>query len=299
MSTAKSIVVNTPNSTIGRQLSRRILDAGVPLTVIARDPAKVADLAERGARVVVGSIDDAAALRDAFTGARAVFWLTPPPVRPDFLEWAHKVAEQAASIAAEAGVTSAVVLSSVGAHSGPGIGPVGVLLGVEGAWRRKIPSVTALRAGFFFENFFRDAQTITGMGKIFSPAPADKKFPMVATADIAESAANALLNPPSGHQDLGVHGPEDLTYAEATARLSEAMGRTIDFVQIGLEDLRAALGQMGLPEFLSGAYVDMYAGILDGRMDAAEPRSAATTTRTPIGRFFRDVFVPRVNGASE
>lgn len=298
MSTAPSIVVNTPSSTIGRQLSRRILDAGVPLTVIARDPAKVADLAERGARVVIGSIDDAAAIRDAFTGARAVFWLTPPPARPDFLEWSHQAAAQAAAIARELGVLAAVVLSSVGAHSGPGIGPVGALLGVEDAWRRALPSVTSLRAGFFFENFLRDVPTITGMGKLFSPAPADKRFPMVATADIAEAAANALLEPTPGHRELGVHGPEDLTYTEAVAHLSAALGRPVEFVPISLDDLRRHFDQMGLPPFLSAAFVDMYAGILDGRMDAAEPRTAETTTRTPISSFFREVFVPSLARAS-
>lgn len=287
-----TIVINTPNGTIGRKVSEALLDAGASLTLISRSADKVAALAARGAKVVEGSIDDAAALRSAFAGADTLFWVTPPAGRPDYNEWTVGAARQAAELAREAGIRSVVVLSSVGAHTGRGTGPVGVMLEVEDAFRGALPDVTVLRPGFFMENFFRDLATIRGMGKIFSPIPADKKVPMVATADIAAAAAAALLDPTHGHRVLGLHGPEDLTYSEAAAILSDAWGRPVEYVQVRVEDARQGMLGAGLPAHAADIFCEMYQAIVDGRMDPAEPRTAATTTKTPLASFFRQVLVP-------
>ena len=292
------IVVNTPNGTIGRKVSEALLDAGATLTVLSRTADKVAPLAARGATVVEGSLDDAAALKAAFAGADSLLWITPPAIRPDFQAWAIDSARQAAALAREAGIANVVVLSSVGAHTGPGTGPVGVLLAVEEAFRAAIPHVTVLRPGLFMENFFRDAGTLTQLGKIFSPIPADKKVPMVATDDIAAVATRALLDPRPGHAVLGVHGPEDLTYAEAAALLAEAWGRPVEYVQVRVEDARQGMIGAGFPAFAADLYAEMYQAFVDGRMDQAEPRTAETTTSTSLMSFFRRALVPALAGAS-
>lgn len=292
------IVVNTPNGTIGRKVSEALLDAGATLTVLSRTADKVAPLAARGATVVEGSLDDAAALKAAFAGADSLLWITPPAIRPDFQAWAIDSARQAAALAREAGIANVVVLSSVGAHTGPGTGPVGVLLAVEEAFRAAIPHVTVLRPGLFMENFFRDVGTLAQLGKIFSPIPADKKVPMVATDDIAAAATRALLDPRPGHAVLGVHGPEDLTYAEAAALLAEAWGRPVEYVQVRVEDARQGMLGAGFPAFAADLYAEMYQAFVDGRMDQAEPRTAETTTPTSLASFFRRALVPALAGAS-
>ena len=71
-----TIVINTPNGNIGRRTAERLLDSGVPVRIISRNPNKVTDLTSRGASLVIGSTDDAAALAKAFDGAETVFWLT-------------------------------------------------------------------------------------------------------------------------------------------------------------------------------------------------------------------------------
>ncbi|MCA9657919.1 MAG: NmrA family NAD(P)-binding protein [Myxococcales bacterium] len=294
-----SIVINTPNGTIGRKVADALLDAGESLTVISRTADKAAALTERGAKLVEGSIDDAAVIKAAFDGADRLFWLTPPAgYRPDYHEWSVKAAEQAAALASEAGIKHVVVLSSVGAHSGRGTGPVGCLLEVEEAFKAKIPHVTILRPGFFFENLFRDQMTIQTMGKIFSPAPGDKKFPMIGTDDIAAAAVDALRGTGDGHQVLGLHGPEDLTYTELAKQLSEAWGREVSFVQVGLEDARGAMVGAGLPQFAADIFVEMYDAMLKGAMDPAEARDEATTTPSTFRDFAKNVFVPALAGAS-
>lgn len=288
-----SIVVNTPNGNIGRKLALALLDAGESVTVISRDAAKASALAERGARVVEGSVDDEATLRRAFEGAQAVFWLNPPNLAPGYFEWARATAERAARLAKEAGVSHAVVQSSVGAHSGAGVGPVSALGPVEAAFQAALPHVVSLRAGFFMENYFRDLGTIASMGTIFSPARPDHAVPMVSTGDIAARAAELLHDRGwQGHQALGVHGPRDLSPRQGAEILAQVLERPVEYVQVSLEQAHAAMVQAGVPEYAAGLYVEMYRAMNEGRMDPAEPRDAASTTPTELAEFARQVLRP-------
>jgi uncharacterized protein YbjT (DUF2867 family) len=284
------IVVNTPNGHIGRALVRHLLTGGAEVTGIARDPAKVADLA--GLRVVQGDLEDEAVLARAFEGADAVFWLSPPAVRPDYVDWAAANARRAAGVAKRLDVRRAVVLSSIGAQNGPGTGPIAAVAAAEDAFRAALPDVAALRPGYFFENLFNSAATLAGAGALFLPLPAGKKFPMVATADIAAKAAEALLAEWRGHRTVGVHGPADLSHDEVTAVLSEALGRPIRYVEVTVEQARAGMQQAGLPDFAARLYGEMYQAMIDGRVDPAEPRTPETTTPTTLAAFARDVLRP-------
>lgn len=293
-----SIVINTPNGNIGRSLALRLLDAGQSLTVISRSAEKVADLAKRGAKVVEGSVDDAAVLDKAFAGASAVFWLTPSAMRPDFIDWAQGMGRQAAQKAKQHGVRRVVVLSSVGAQTGPGTGPVSALLAVEEAFKAAVADVTILRPGYFMENLLRDLQSLLHASSLFLPIPAERRAPFVATVDIARKAADVLLDAGwKGHRYLGVHGPQDLTHTEVAAILSTELGQPVRFVQVSFDDARKAMTGMGLPGFMVDLFLQMYEAIPEGRMDAAEPRSAETTTTTTLGQWTREVLKPALEQA--
>jgi uncharacterized protein YbjT (DUF2867 family) len=142
-----SIVINTPTSNIGRALAARLLDAGERITVLSRDKKRVDELLRRGARVVEGSFEEPALLAEALEGAEALFWLTPPPARPDYYAWATKCAKQAAAAAKKAGARRAVVVSSMGAHTGPGTGAVGPAREIENEFEAKLAAVVSLRPG--------------------------------------------------------------------------------------------------------------------------------------------------------
>jgi uncharacterized protein YbjT (DUF2867 family) len=294
-----SIVINTPNGNIGRSLSLRLLEAGRKLTVISRGADKVADLVKRGAKLVEGSTDDAAVLDRALAGAEALFWLTPPAVRPDFISWAKESALAAAKAVKAHGVKRVVVLSSVGAHNGPGNGPVSALLAVEEAFKAVCADVTILRPGFFMENLLRDVGTLAKLGSLFNPLPRDKAMPWVSTGDIAARSAEVLLDAGwKGHRYVGVHGPANLSYGQVESILTEALGRPVRHVQVTLDDARNAMLGMGMPTWMVDLYLEMYASIPTGRMDPAEPRSAQTTTPTTLAQWAREVLKPAVDGAA-
>jgi uncharacterized protein YbjT (DUF2867 family) len=288
------IVVNTPTGNIGRPLVEALLARGAEVTLIARSPDKVRDFEARGARVVQGSIDDAAVLERALEGAGALFWLSPPAFRPDWSDWALGAAKQAAEAVRRRDVKRVVVLSSVGAQSGRGTGPVGVLLEVEDAFRAVAPDVVALRAAFFMENDLRSLDTVVKAGAIFSPVPADLAAPIVATKDIAAVAAEELTSAARGHRVRGVHGPADLTGEERAAILSELLHAPIRYVQVPVEAAEQGMRDAGLPDFAVAMYGDMYRAILDGRMSSSEPRSPETTTPTTYADFAASVLRPAI-----
>ncbi|HEU4405127.1 MAG TPA: muconolactone Delta-isomerase family protein [Polyangiaceae bacterium] len=288
-----SVVINTPASQIGRALATYLLDLGEPLTLISRSPDKVRPFVERGARLVEGNIDDPAVLDRAFEGATGVFWLTPPALRPDFHDWAVAAAERAAGAAARRGLARAVVLSSVGAHHGPGTGPVGSLLAVERAFEAALPDVTSLRPGFFMENIFRDLPAIAAKGAVFSPVPAAKRFPWVATRDIGLRAGQLFADRSwRGHRALGVHGPADLSWDEVAATLGRELGRPLRYVEVSVDEARKGLAASGAPPFVVDLYAEMFEAIRAGKLDPAEPRTDATTTATTLAEFARTVLAP-------
>ena len=290
-----SIVINTPASNIGRALASRLLDAGESVTLLSREKKKVDELARRGARVVEGSFEDPALLAKALEGAEALFWLTPPPARPDYYAWATKCAKQAAAAAKKAGVRRAVVLSSAGAHTGPGTGPVGPGREMENDFEAALPAVVSLRPGIFMENFLRSAETIAKSGQIFLPIPPGKRWPLVATADIADKAACWLLDRSwSGHHRVGVHGPKDLSTDEAAAIISSELGMPVKCVELTPDQARGAMQSMGMPGFVVDIIIEMYVAYIEGRLDAAEPRTPNTTTPTSLAEFARTTLVPAI-----
>ena len=294
-----SIVINTPTSNIGRALATRLLDAGEVITLMSRDKKKVDELHRRGARVIEGSFEDPALLAQALEGAEALFWLTPPPAQPDYYEWAVKCAKQAAVAAKRAGAHRAVVLSSAGAHSGPGTGPVGPAREIEQSFEAMLPAVASLRPGIFMENFLQSREMIAKAGQIFLPIPGGKRWPLVATADVADKAAAWLLDRSwRGHHRIGVHGPKDLSAEEATAIISSELGMPVKCVEASPEEARGAMKSMGMPDFLVDIILEMYGAYRDGRMDPAEPRTPETTTPTTLTEFSRTTLVPAINKVS-
>jgi len=291
-----SIVINTPTSNIGRALAARLLDAGEQITVLSRNKKKVDELLRRGARVVEGSFEEPALLAEALEGAEALFWLTPPPARPDYYAWATKCAKQAAMAAKKAGASRAVVVSSMGAHTGPGTGAVGPAREMENDFEAALPAVVSLRPGIFMENFLLSAEMIAKAGQIFVPIQPGKKWPLVATADIAAKAACWLLDRGwTGHHRVGVHGPQDLSTDEAAAIIASAVGKPVQCINATLDQARGALTGMGMPDFVVNLIMEQYVAFRDGRLDPAEPRTPDTTTPTTLAEFTRTTLVPAVS----
>jgi len=103
-------------------------------------------------------------------------------------------------------------------------------------------------------------------------------MPWVDPGDIAAVATVRLLAGGwTGRRVQAVHGPADLTWAEAAAALSAATGVPIQARQISNDEQRAALREAGMSEVAVEGIVGMSTGKREG-FTPEQPRSVLTTT---------------------
>jgi len=294
-----TIVINTPNGHIGRRTSQRLLDSEIPLRIITRNPDKVRDLAARGASIVVGSCDDSELLKRAFEGAEAVFWVTPPAFRPDYATWVRETAEKAAKALHEARVPRVVNLSSIGAHAGSATGPIAHLGEIESIFSESVPNVVHLRPGSFMENHLVDVPSLAAEGKIYSPLPRNAATIEIATADIGDAAVSHLLAEGwTGQKVRELQGPRDITRLEVAELIGKGLDQPVAYVEITIDESRAAMAEAGMPEFVVDLYSEMFVAMKEGRVVPEQPRTPETTTPTGLLQFSREVLKPAVDEAS-
>jgi len=295
-----SIVLSVATGNIGGALANKLLDDNRSIVVINRDANKVQHLANRGAKVVAGQIDDPAVLDTAFAGAKALFWLLPPPSSPNYTQWGADATKGAVAAARKAGIERVVYISSIGAQGGEATGAIAVHHLAEAAFLSKLPNVTIIRPGFFMENYVRDVASIVASGTVYSPfAGSPYPTPIIAAADIAGRAAAYLTNNWVGQRIVGVHGPSSFTHDEAWAIIGKAIGVPIKTVHVSVEQAEQAMKGHGMPDFLVRLFGDMYRAFTNGVAFQAEPRTPETTSPYTLKEWAEQVFKPAYEAAKQ
>jgi uncharacterized protein YbjT (DUF2867 family) len=184
-----NIAVATPAGHVGGAVADYLLDFGGfnNITLLCRRPEKLQSLVDRGAKVAVGSQEDADYLTRATRKMDALYWATPPGYGSDDVRAFQNRLGQAAATAIRANKIPRVVnLSSVGANMATGAGPVSGLHDVEEMLNEAAENITHLRPGFFFENLLWQMDTIRKWGRISLPLSGSARYPMIATRDIGQ-----------------------------------------------------------------------------------------------------------------
>ncbi|MEU7424823.1 NAD(P)H-binding protein [Streptomyces sp. NPDC040750] len=276
-----TIVVTTPTGHVGSRVVRVLIQAGVRPRVLVRDPARL-DAQTRGrVEVRVGDLTDAGFVRDAIAGARTVFWVDPTPhTAEEPVETSRRTAAPLAAAARDGEVARIVFLSSVGAERRHGVGHIDGLARVEELFDASGADVLHLRCGYFFTNLLLGLDDLR-RGVLTTTAGPDQPLAWVDPRDIGEVAAARLLNDGwSGRRVQAVHGPEDLTFTQVAAVLTEVLERPVRLRTVGDDDLRATLGSAGLPAKAVEGIVGMMAGTRD--LVPEQSREVTTTTPTPL-----------------
>lgn len=292
----KTIAVLGATGRVGHVLVEQLLAAGVTVRAIGRSIDKLSVLASRGADPRAGNFTDPKFLAESFRRVDAVFVVLPTDVRePDPVAQAKSFTDAIGAGLQVARVQRVVFLSSIGADRGDGNGPIASLHHLE---RRinSIPGIHAvhLRAGYFFENWMANIGLIKGAGINGGGLAPDVPIPMIASRDIAVTAAGLLANPVfTGQRTREIQGPRNYTAREATAILGAAIGRPdLSYNQFPDPEVKNALLGAGFSEAMANRYVEMSRSLSNGSSKALEPRSASTTTPTTLEEFARTVFAP-------
>ena len=90
---------------------------------------------------------------------------------------------------------------------------------------------------------------------------------------------SALTTSQHDNKSYALTGPEALTFADMAHQLSRAIGRTITFVDVPPEAMRAALADLGFPAWQADGLLEEFA--MYRRNEAAEVESGV---RDALGR---------------
>jgi uncharacterized protein YbjT (DUF2867 family) len=287
-----SIVITTPTGNIGKHALQQLLQAGADVSVIVRQPEKLSDSIRSRVKVHQGSLTDSDLVTKAFRGAKAALWVTPPSLtHPDVAAYHSELGAVAATAIKESKIPYVVNVSSAGAQL-ENAGPISGLADVERQMNAVAENIVHLRPGFFMENFLQQIGPSKNDGAIYQPLPGDMPYPIIATQDIGAVAARLLLETNwRGRQVRGLHGPADLTFADATKILSDAIGRPVKYVQITPDQAYQAFLGMGASPGFAKALVEMYQALSKPNA-MAESRTPETTTLTTLREWSDKVFRP-------
>jgi uncharacterized protein YbjT (DUF2867 family) len=295
------IVITTPRGLIGHQVLDNLLDSGEELRVIARNPSALpADVRER-LETVEGSHGDATVVDEAFEGADAVFWLTPPDPQAPSVEAAFvDFTRPAAEAFKRHGVKRVVGVSALGRgtpwapRAGYVVGSLAMddLIAGSAAYR-------ALTNPSFMDNLVRQADAIKNQGMFFSPIAGDRKLPSVATRDIAAAASRLLLDQTwSGVDEVPLLGPEDLSFNDMAKIISEVLGKEIRFQRITFEAYKDRFVGFGMSDAMAQGMTDMAWAKNEG-LDNVIERTPENSTPTSFREWCEEVLEPAVVGPSE
>jgi NAD(P)H dehydrogenase (quinone) len=208
---------------VGGRIARGLLAQGKAVRAVVRSRAKADEWAALGCEICVASIDDAAAMTEAFRGVNGVFLMTPPNYDPEpgFPDTQQNSA--AIRTAIEASRPGKVIfLSTVGAQ----VKEPNLLnnSGMTEAILRTMPvPVAFLRAAWFMENASWDIESAkSGVVHSFLQ-PLDHRIPMVATEDIAQTAVELLGQLWTGVRIVELEGPERYSANDVAAALASAL----------------------------------------------------------------------------
>jgi uncharacterized protein YbjT (DUF2867 family) len=274
----------------GSIIANLLLSKGKKVRVVGRDSGRLQRFVDKGAEALTADMSDAAALTKAFSGARAAYLLLPPAKSREDQE---RESDAIAKAVKESGLRYAVYLSSYGAQVPEGTGPVAGLHSSE----QKLNAISGLnvlhlRAAYFMENNLAAIGMIHRMGIFGNALLPDVKFPMVATRDVGNYAAQRLLDLDfSGKQTRELLGERDLSMTETTAVIARGIGKPdLRYEQFPYDQVQQVLTQLGVPPKGAAMYIEMYKAINAGVLVPLESRSRENTTPTSIEQFVQDVF---------
>ncbi|MFI6481648.1 NAD(P)H-binding protein [Nonomuraea sp. NPDC050663] len=223
-----TFLVTGATGTVGRHVVTELLEAGVQVRALTRNPAK-ADL-PAGVEVVGGDLADPSSLRGALKGVVGVHLINFAGDDYAPLENGDKLVE----VLAEAGVERVTVLG--GRADGP----------LETALAGSTLEWTLLNPVEFMSNTLQWwADSVRYQGVIREPY-GERLSAMVHERDIAAVAATVLVEGGHGGRTYTLTGPEAVRTTEKVRQLSEAIGKEIRFEELTEEQAREMWAGFGM-----------------------------------------------------
>src|SRR5918993_3994561 len=226
----------------GGAAARSLLDRGFRVRGLTRDPQKpeAQALAEQGAEVVQGDMEDRSAMDRVLEGAYGVFSVQ------NFWETGYdrevRQGKTVADAIKEAGVQHCVYNSVGSAHRQTGISHFDSKWEVEEHMRKLALPYTILRPVFFMQNWKTMREPILE-GTLAQPLDPDKPFQHVSVEDVGAFAAIAFEHPDEWiGREVDIAGDEQ-TMPVIAETFGRAIGREVDYYQVPWDQFEEQMGE--------------------------------------------------------
>ncbi len=260
------VFVTGATGTVGREVSRALLERGAEVRVGARASSEVAEVLPGVHDVVSLDLADPSVSPSCFEGCDALFFMTP--LIDDQVAASRRVLDAAL----EGGVARIARLSSRSA----GWDEKSALR----AWHREIDGAvhacaavsTVLRPCSFFQNFIKhQAATIRDMSAVVLPQGTGL-IPYIDAADIGDAAAECLLGTDEHDGQTYVltggraYGPKGVA-----SEIARIIGRPIVYIDVEPAQAEAMMRKAAMPEWLLEAALAVFAHAREGGEAAVDP----------------------------
>lgn len=263
------IVVTGATGNIGRTLVRHLAAADEQVTAVSRGNRDIA--LPNGVRHQRADLADPESLSPAVENADALFLLLTGPQLVSGPDPARFI-----EVAVAGGVKKAVLLSSQGTGTRPGLAGHARLHAFESALRHSELDWTILRPNGFFSNTYAWIESIRAAQMIAAPF-ADIALPAIDPGDIAEVAATALRTDGHSGRTYELTGPAAISPRQQAHAVEDALGTSLRFVELTRAQARSGMVRF-MPEEVAESTLDIL-----GTPTPAEQQVSADVERV-LGR---------------
>jgi uncharacterized protein YbjT (DUF2867 family) len=274
---------------VGSKTVNNLLGKGHTLRLIARHPDKLQEFADKpGVEIHAGDSFDRDFMAHVMSGSDVAFLMMPTSLDAQNAgDYQDKMGNAQIEAIKKSGIKKVLFLSSVGGHTEEHTGMVAGLARQELRLKQLADvDVLILRPSYFMENFFSNISLIKNTGINGSTILSEKHFPIIATVDIAKTAAEMLDDLSwRGKAILPLLGPKDYNMSEVTRALGAAINKPdLQYVRFPDDQAKQSMIQWGISESVAQAFVEMTEGINLGYFNT-EKRDSNSTTETTIEEF--------------
>ena len=292
-----NIVLTGSIGTIGNPLTKKLVQKGHAVTVIASKPERQAAIEALGAKAAIGSFFDVDFLTKAFTGADVVYlmeaWEGIGSIFDkdvDFVAAFERIGNNYKQAVEQSSVKRIVHLSSIGANTDQGTGSLYLHNRVE-TILRQLPDDVAIkfmRPVGFYTNLYRWIDSIRTQHTIRQTYGGDRKEPWASPLDIAASIAQEMDKPFVGRT---VHylASDEISPNEVVQMLGQAIGDPdLTWSVISDEQMLAGMLQAGMNEWIAKGFVAMQAAQRSGTLYEDFYHHKPTLGSTKFGEFAQE-----------